>query len=152
VPTTSGSKISLNTYVRSVKSGSHDILAEGLYVTGDMDLEIVLGQPGAVIAGTVRDSGGVVLAHAAVALVPDAPYRATGLRFRSVITDPAGKFEIHGIAPGSYKLFAWPELDGFAYRNAEFMKEFEDLGLPIKLGPGNREMVDFAALERQSAR
>jgi hypothetical protein len=136
-------------YVVSVKSGGRDLLTEGINVTGDMDLEIVLGQPGAVIAGTIRDAGAEVLPHATVALVPDVPYRATGLRFRNAVTDPHGKFELHGIAPGSYKLFAWPELEGAAYRNAEFMKSFEDQGMPIKVERGTREMVDFAASDRR---
>jgi hypothetical protein len=136
-------------YVVSVKSSGRDLLAEGVNITGDMELEIVLGQPGAVIAGTVRDAGAEVLPHATVALVPDVPYRATGLRFRHAVTDPHGKFELHGIAPGSYKLFAWPELEGAAYRNAEFMKAFEDRGLPIKVERGTREMVDFAVSERR---
>ena len=134
-----------DTYVLSVTSDSHDILEEGLNVTGNMNLEIVLGQPGAIVSGTVRTAEGAALPHASVALAPDAPYRATGLRYRSVITDPDGKFEIHGIAPGSYKLFAWPELAGAAYRNAEFMREFEERGRPVNVEKGARYSVDLTS-------
>jgi hypothetical protein len=68
--------------------------------------------------------------------------RGTVPRIRSVVTDSEGRFEIHGIAPGSYKLFAWPELEGAAYRNAEFMKEFEERGKPVKIEKGPQLTVD----------
>jgi len=50
-----------------------------------------------------------------------------------IISDVNGKYELRGIAPGSYHLFAWTELEGGAYRNADFMKEFEGMGTPIKI-------------------
>ena len=62
--------------------------------------------------------------------------------FRS-IADPNGRFEIHGIAPGSYKLFAWPELEGAAYRNADFMQEFEQRGKPVKIQKRDRVSTDL---------
>jgi hypothetical protein len=64
-------------YVLSAKAGDHDILAEGLNVTGDTNLEIVLATPGAIVQGTVHDAKGVTFPGASLALVPDAPYRST---------------------------------------------------------------------------
>src|SRR5688572_22900925 len=122
-----------------------DVLSEGLDIPGDTELEIVLGASGGLIQGTVRDATGNTLPDAVVGLVPDAPRRKAGPLYQSVITDPNAKFEIHGIAPGSYKLFAWPELEGLAYRNAEFMKEFEDRGKPVKVEKGVRLAVDLTA-------
>ena len=49
---------------------------------------------------------GETLPGAIVAVVPDAPYREVSLRYRSVVTDRDGRFEVHGIAPGTYKVFA----------------------------------------------
>jgi hypothetical protein len=87
----------------------------------------------------------MILPFAVVAVVPDTPYRATPLRFRSVVTDSDGQYEIHGIAPGSYKLFAWTELEGAAYLNAEFMKEFEDRGKVVKAEKGAHLETDLTA-------
>lgn len=132
-------------YVLSAKAGDRDFLAEGLNISRDTEMEVVLAAPGAVVEGTVRAAAGNSLGNATVALVPDAPYRRSWVRYRSVVTDPGGKFEIHGIAPGTYKLFAWPELEGAAYRNAEFMKEFEERGKPVKLEKGARQTLDLTA-------
>jgi hypothetical protein len=131
--------------VLSAKAGDRDFLAESLNVSGDTEMEVVLTAPGAVVEGTVRTAASTPLGSATVALVPDAPYRRSWVRYRSVVTDPDGKFEIHGIAPGSYKLFAWPELDGAAYRNADFMKEFEERGKPVNVEKGKRQTVDLTA-------
>jgi len=132
-------------FVQSAKAGDHDILAEGLNVTGDTKLEIILATPGAIVQGRVRDAGGATVPAASVALVPNAPYRATALLYRSVIADPSGKFEIHGVAPGSYKLFAWPEVEGTAYRNAHFMKEYEERGKPVKIEKRDRVSIDLVS-------
>jgi hypothetical protein len=111
-------------YLQSAKIGDRDVLAGELNITGDTTLEVILATPGAIVDGIVRTTDGNVLADSAVVLVPDSPYDKVLARYRSVITDSNGKYEIHGIAPGSYQLYAWSELEGFAYRNAEFMKEF----------------------------
>jgi hypothetical protein len=132
-------------YVRSVTAGDRDILTNGLNITADTELEITLGHSDAVISGTARAATGEPLINGSVILVPDPPYRGVGLRYYKVMTDPNGQFEIHGIAPGSYKLFAWTELEGAAFRNAEFMKEFDDRGKPINVDQTTRQTVDLTA-------
>jgi hypothetical protein len=132
-------------YVRSAKVDDRDILAEGLTIRGDSRVEIVLARSGAITYGTVRDSRGDVVPDATVAVVPDPPYRNAEARYRSVITDHKGQFEIHGIAPGAYKLFAWGDVEGFAYRNSEFIKAFEDRGKPIEVQKEGRIQIDLLA-------
>lgn len=140
--------LSPDTYVLSAKSGGRDVLSEGLNITGDTDLEIVLADPGGIAQGVVRDAAGNTILGAVVAAVPDEPRRTANPLYRSVVSDPDGRFEIHGIAPGSYKLFAWTELDGAAYRNAEFMKDFEERGKPVMIEKGTRVWIDLTTLER----
>jgi len=83
--------------------------------------------------------------NATVAVVPEALYRNAGPRYRSVITDYKGQFEIHGIAPASYKLFAWSVVDGAAFRNQEFLKEYEDRGSVVELQEATRTSIDLIA-------
>jgi len=68
-------------------------------------------------------------------------------RDRSGITDFKGAFELSGVAPGSYQVFAWPDLNGAAYRNAEFMKKYEGKGQAIKLEKASRVSIDLTALD-----
>jgi hypothetical protein len=57
------------------------------------------------------------------------------------VTDSNGAFTIQGITPGSYHLFAWPELEGAAYRNAAFMRRYEGKGEPVHFGRGDQLTV-----------
>jgi hypothetical protein len=135
----------LDSFVLSATAGGQDVLRDGLRVYGDIELEVVLATPGATIAGVVRGGKGVKLSDAVVALVPDGPLRNAGHLYRTGISDVNGNFELRGIAPGSYHLFAWPELEGAAYRNAEFMKEFDERGKAILIEKGARISMDVTA-------
>jgi hypothetical protein len=84
-----------------------------------------------------------------VAILPDPPLRAAGPLYRASQTDVNGKFTLRGISPGSYRLFAWSEIDGAAYRNAEFMKAFEERGTPVRIENGQRLSLDITALTRE---
>jgi hypothetical protein len=133
-------------YVQSVTIGDRDVLAQGIQLQGDVDLQIVLATPGAILEGVVKDTAGEKLSDAVVVLVPDAPYRWTGgPLYRSTISDVSGNFELRGIAPGNYHLFAWPDLEGLAYRNAEFMKTYEDKGKAIRIEKGSRAVTEVTS-------
>jgi hypothetical protein len=55
-------------------------------------------------------------------------------------------FEIHRVAPENYQLFAWSDLQGYAYRNAEFMKKYDDNGLPLKIEKDSLITQDLTVL------
>jgi hypothetical protein len=133
-------------YVASAKAGEKDILTEGLQLDADTELQIVIRSPGGMVGGAVTNSRGEKLSDAVVALVPDGPRRAAGPLYRSVISDVNGNYEIHGVAPGSYHIFAWTDLEGAAYRNAEFMKEFDDRGQPVKIESAESAAVNLTVL------
>ncbi len=46
-------------------------------------------------------------------------------------SDEQGVFHFDGVAPGSYKLFAWDNIPSGAFLNADFLKQYEDLGRAI---------------------
>jgi hypothetical protein len=63
-------------------------------------------------------------------------------------TDQTGHFELTCVPPGGYRLFAWWEIDGEAYRNAEFMGRFVDLGIPVRVVVDSVITVDLTTLDR----
>jgi hypothetical protein len=134
-----------DTAVLAATSGGRDILQEGFQLQGDAEVEIVTTPLGGSIRGVVTDQDGTRLSEAVVALVPDPPLRAAGLLYRASQTGVNGKFTLRGVSPGSYRLFAWSELDGAAYRNAEFMKDFEDRGTPVRIEKSQRLSLDITA-------
>jgi hypothetical protein len=44
-----------------------------------------------------------------------------------------GKFQIHGVAPGEYKIFAWETVLLTAWQNAEFLSKYESQGSAVSV-------------------
>jgi hypothetical protein len=49
--------------------------------------------------------------------------------------DATGKFNMDGIAPGDYKLFAWEAVPNGAWMNAEFLARYEGRGVAVSVTP-----------------
>lgn len=82
-------------------------------------------QSGATLAGTIKDPSGAVVSNADVQLLNIASGRPVNIK-----TDAAGKYELTGLAPGSYRLTVSSE--GFAVaarsiglrRNGSYIEDF----------------------------
>jgi hypothetical protein len=138
------------TYVREVTIGGKDVRNEPIHMDDDTDIDIVFSESRAVVKGVVVDATGAKLPDAIVALVPDGSLRNVMDLYRSVVTDVNGGFEIQGIAPGNYHLFAWPDLPGAAYRNVEFMKKYDDSGVPLTINKDSHISHDVTAFKSSS--
>jgi hypothetical protein len=133
-----------NSSFQIAKAGEKDVLTEGLDLFADTALQIVVRMDGGVIGGSVRNSEGRI-SGAIVALIPEAPLRSAGVLYRSVISDFNGDFELRGIRPGAYRLFAWADMEGAAYRNTEFMKDYEGQGIRVRVENQVRQTIDVMA-------
>lgn len=134
-------------YIASAKVSGRDILPDGVQIDSEPQIEILFATPGGIVEGTVTDSKDQKIADAVVVLVPDGPMRSAGPMYRSIVSDNKGHFELRGIAPGAYRLFSWSELEGAAYRNAEFMKKFEERGKPVRMEKGGKVFLDVKILD-----
>jgi hypothetical protein len=124
-----------DTYLSQIKQGERDAVKDGVMI-GSADnavLVVTLGGSGGQIDGTVSDAAGAKVAAAFIALVPDEPSRTAFQLFRTTTTDQNGAFALRAVAPGSYRLFAWSEVDGAVYRNAEFLKKYEGQATAVKV-------------------
>jgi len=78
-----------------------------------------------------------------VVLIPDAARRDRRDLYKKVFSDNAGKFQLTGIAPGNYKLFAWEFVEDGAWEDPEFMRIYEDVGKTVRVAENGREAVDI---------
>lgn len=135
-----------NKCLDSVLQGNRDLLKDGLTIADkDIEFEISLRDQKTVIKGTVSNRRGEKADGAVVALVPDD--RGKIALYASVTTDQNGAFEFRCAAPGDFHLFAWPELAGSAYRNAEFMKKFENTGTAIHVDDSPEQSIALRLIE-----
>jgi len=127
-------------YVKSAKLGGVDVLNTGFRFAGEPDkvLEIVLARNAGSLAGRVEDERKQPAAGVFVTLVPDLStarlYRTD--MYKTTSTDADGRFEVKGLPPGDYKIFALEGFEKDAWLDPEFFKPYEERGLSIKVGEG----------------
>jgi hypothetical protein len=103
-----------NSYVKSIRVGGSDVLDSGvrLIPAEGLTMEIVLGTNAGVLEGLVMREGKPA-ADVTVGMLPNAA-GARGYRtdmHRTILTDASGRFQLRGLPPGDYKIFAWEDAD-----------------------------------------
>jgi hypothetical protein len=113
-------------YLKEARFGSIDLLTHPLLVTGPRSDEIVitLGQNGGRISGIVQGAKTVVL-------VPNERDRRH--LYRS-FSSANGRFTLQGVPPGSYKIFAFVDVEPGEWFDPVFFSAFEASGVPVEVG------------------
>lgn len=139
-------------YVKDVRYGESAALDEGLTVTRGTpaSLEVIINSRGARVQGAVVDADGLPATGVWVALVPEESRRTASRLYKSGTTDQYGHFDLHGIAPGEYKLFSWEEAESGAWEDPEFLKPFEDKGERISFQEGDQKSLNFTAIRTKA--
>ncbi|HJZ95998.1 MAG TPA: carboxypeptidase regulatory-like domain-containing protein [Candidatus Solibacter sp.] len=126
-------------YVKSVRTGGIDVLADGFESgSGEARFEVVVSPRAASVEGTA-DAG------AAVVLVPDQVDRHE--LYKRVMADQTGRFSITSLPPGKYRLFAWEDVPPFAWMDPDFLKSVEGKAERVTLGEGSPVTVQLKVIQ-----
>jgi hypothetical protein len=119
-------------YVRSMLFGSTDLLEETLKVSAlsPAELAITLAE-GTRVQGKVLDQIQGPVPNACVYLVPRNSGAGQSHFAKSVQTEQSGAFDIRGVAPGDYTLFAVPQFVIGSAQDPEFTRDYEWRGTMI---------------------
>jgi protocatechuate 3,4-dioxygenase beta subunit len=132
-------------YVKSILYGGADLLREELTVVPGQAsaMEIVLRDDSAAIYGTVQ-SGEDEGQTAAVLVVSDyAP-----LDPKMIVADDRGEFQLDGLAPGGYKVFAFDRVDGLEYSNPQALDPYVSKAAQVSLQPNEKTTVKVDLIQR----
>ncbi len=142
-----------NLYLKSVRMGDVDGMETGIDLTSGAAgiLEILLSPNGGQVDGTVADSNQQPAAGVTVVLAPDEPHRGQSMLFKRATADASGHFNIKGITPGDYKLFAWQDVESDAYQDPEFLKPYETRGEAVTIRDGGHETMQLSVIPAESA-
>jgi hypothetical protein len=65
-----------------------------------------------------------------------------------VQSNAEGHFTFENIPPGTYKVFAWEDVETFAWFDAEFMRNFENRGREVVIREGAKENIELTVIPR----
>jgi len=138
-----------NSYVKSIRVGGNDVLDSGLNLTPTegMTMEIVMGANAAVLEGRVLRAGQPA-SEITVGMLPNAEI-ARGFRtdmHKTTLTDSAGKFQLRGLPPGTYKIFAWEEADKDAIMDLDFVRQYEERGTRLEIHDGETQKIEVEVI------
>ena len=132
-------------YVKSIRLDDADVLNGGLHYEPKPDqlLDVVIGTDPGILEGQVLNEQRQPIPSAAVVLFADSPaVRITRTdMFRVSSSDRSGRFQIKGLAPGDYKVFAWEGLDKDAWLDPDFVRN-ESRGQSVHIEEGKTLGVD----------
>jgi protocatechuate 3,4-dioxygenase beta subunit len=139
-------------FLKSVTLGGRDI-ATGFTASGPATLDLLVSYKGGTVEGMVVEKEKDVdtdhvnndhpVANAAVVAVPEEKYRKLPDRFVIASTDQHGRFTMRGLAPGSYRLYAWQDMEEGVWRDPDFLKSQEANGTALKVEEGSRQQIEL---------
>lgn len=134
-------------YIKEARIGTADILQNGFSMTRPQSerLEILLSPNGGQVDGDVVDERGDVVRGIQAVFIPDRNRDRSDL-FKTAVTDQNGHFTVRGLSPGAYKLFAWEELERFAYFDPEILRRYELQGKAITVSESSKLTVQVKVI------
>jgi hypothetical protein len=140
-----------NAYVKMARYGATDVMSEGVRIdrqpTGP--LEIFISTNTGVADGIVQNDKQEPVANVTVVLVPDVTRRNRLDFYRTTSTDAAGRFHVEGVPPGDYRIFSWEDVEIGAWQDADFIRQFEDRGKPIRINEGGASNIELRVIPPQ---
>jgi Carboxypeptidase regulatory-like domain len=134
-------------YLKSVRWGEADITDGELDVTNGLppnaQLSIALSAAGGEITGVVNNDKDTPADSATVTLVPVGRHQSRPF-YKQASTNDAGHFDIRGVAPGSYKLFAWDKVDFNAVvYDPDFLRPYDGTGVGVEVHENDKKTQDL---------
>jgi hypothetical protein len=126
-------------FVSEIRLDSRNVSDDGfINIAGNsqLNLEVTISRGGGSIQGTAQDAKHNPVAAARITLIPDLPRRENFLLYKTAMSTAMGTFTLNGVAPGSYKLFAWEQIPNGAEQDSDFMREYDLLGTSINMTAG----------------
>jgi protocatechuate 3,4-dioxygenase beta subunit len=130
-------------YLKGVRSGSVDVLRDGLTLEGGgaVPLELALSDEVATLDGTVLDGDDQPVAGATVLLFPEPALRVRPDRYYTAIADQYGRYHLKDLAPGNYQVLAWDDVKPNSWFDPEFLKPLESAADSVAVRPKGHDTL-----------
>jgi hypothetical protein len=133
-------------YLKDARFDQNDVLSKPLQFSGPVSstLDVLVSPKAGQLDGTVTNGRQEPAAGIQAVLIP-AQRDRTEL-YKTSTTDQSGHFSIRGIPPGEYKIFAWENLEQFAYFDSDLMQRFEAHGKPLRINEADKQTIEVQVI------
>ncbi|HYR89418.1 MAG TPA: carboxypeptidase-like regulatory domain-containing protein [Terriglobia bacterium] len=139
-------------YLKAARFGAEDILAKPLTLEtreAANPLQILLGSDGGRLQVSAYNDKGETHSGAHFVLVPDVKRRDRREQYRVATSSENGQAVLRGIPPGSYKLFAWEDLEANAYLSSDYLRTYEAFGVPVNISTSDNPPVSARLIPKE---
>ena len=134
-------------YVADIRQGDLSVYDSGVELNGSMEpIRVIVESQGGSLEGIVRNQQRQPESRVTVVLVPAAERRQNPALYKTRVTNDAGHFEMRGIPPGDYTVFAWKSVLPTAWMNSEFLAAYMDRGNVVKITSTSRSTLELESI------
>jgi len=129
-------------YVKSAVLDQVDVLQSGLSIAGPVGapLDVVISPNSGEIDGIIVNRESKAVSGIQAVLIPDQRNRRD--LYKTASSDQNGHFTMKGLTPGGYRLFAWEDLEPFAYNDPETLRRYEQAGTEVKVSESSKATLE----------
>jgi hypothetical protein len=140
-------------YLKSIRYGSQDVSDGVVPVKGDgTSLTLVLGTDAGQLSGTVQTASGDPAASIRVTVAPADQYANRKDLMRATSTDLTGHFQVSGLAPGDYQVYAWEDLEAANLAPlVDFRREFGSRAATVTVHGNGQDNVQVKSISASDA-
>jgi hypothetical protein len=133
-------------YVKAADASGIDVLARGVQVNegaGPQRVDILYSSESGTVTGTVTNKDELPAAGATVVAIPLSPLRMQRREYKTAATDQYGKFEVKGLAPGEYTVYAFDESESDTWTDGDSLKRYEGKGAAVDVAANDHKSVEL---------
>jgi carboxypeptidase family protein len=134
-------------YLKSVQYGDQEI-PDGVVTLrpGGAPLRLVVGTDAGQLSGSVQTESGDAAGSLPLTIVPAGQLASRADLLRWEQTDSAGHFNVNGLAPGDYQIYAWGDPNVPMAESAEFRQEFANRAAAATISGGAQTTVQLKVI------
>jgi hypothetical protein len=136
-----------SSYVKSIRIGEQDVLNGGLHIvdTPPGPIEIVIGTDAGTVEGRVVNDRQQAVGSIWVSLIPDSSLRYR-VNHKFVSTDANGRFQLQGVPPGDYRIFAIEDAETGSWQDPGYMRDYESRGTAVHVNANSTVAIDVVSI------
>lgn len=143
--------VSKDCYIKDIQFGESLLPDQMLHLKRDVsgDLRITISSKGARLKGIVVNDESLPVAGVWVVAVPEENKRSLRHLYKAVTTDQYGHYDLRGLAPEKYLIFAWDGVEREEWEDPEFLKTNETKAAALEVSDSDTKSVDLQLIKLQ---